>query len=93
MFGATIGTTITALLVASTMNLEAKKVAIAHLLFSVVGVLIFLPFIGHYTGFVESLGGSPQQVVANAHMLFNISLAIIFLVPLKLFERFINKIV
>ena len=92
ILGANIGTTSTALLASIGKNIGARKVAIAHFLFNVLGVIMFLPFIGEFVKFVESIGGSSQQVVVNAHIIFNLTCAIIFLILLRPFEKFINRI-
>ena len=44
ILGANVGTTITAIIAAMFKSEEAIAVAIAHLLFNLIGVLIFLPF-------------------------------------------------
>lgn len=44
ILGANVGTTITAIIAAMFKSEEAIAIAIAHLLFNVIGVLIFLPF-------------------------------------------------
>lgn len=91
VLGANIGTTATALLASIGMNRNAKKVALAHFLFNVIGVSIFLPFVSQFGTLVASLGGSLEQVVANAHVLFNIANAALFLVFLRPFERLVNR--
>lgn len=45
IFGCNIGTCVTALLAAVGSNKTAKKAALIHLLFNVIGVIIFLPFV------------------------------------------------
>ena len=93
LLGMSIGTTTTALIASSKMSLFAKRAAVAHLLFNVFGVAIFLPFIWPFARFVESLGGSAGQQIANALTIFSaISLAI-FLVFLGPFKRIVEKAV
>ncbi len=86
IFGANIGTCITALLASMGKTREAVRVAVVHVLFNVIGVLAWLAFIPCLVEWVqlispvaEGLTGSekmaaevPRQV-ANAHALFNIS--------------------
>jgi len=92
ILGANIGTTATALIVSLTLGENAKKAAVAHLLFNVIGVLLFLPFIRGFTDLVSLLGGSSEQVVANTHLIFNILSAIVALIFLKFFERMVEKV-
>jgi len=44
IFGANIGTAASALLASVGANAEARRVALAHAVFKVVGVALFLPF-------------------------------------------------
>ncbi|MBC8399879.1 MAG: Na/Pi cotransporter family protein, partial [Candidatus Marinimicrobia bacterium] len=102
IFGANVGTCITAGLASITASREARRVALAHVLFNLAGVLIFLPFIDPFADFVRSLspGGAagadlgavvPRQI-ANAHTIFNIAAAVIFLPIAGLFAKLINRL-
>ncbi len=93
IMGANIGTTSTALLSAWRMELFAKRTAAAHAIFNICGVLLFLPILGPFTSFVESLGGGTGHMIANAHTLFNITTAVIFLLLLKPVIKITEKIV
>lgn len=93
MLGANIGTTSTTLLASLPLSLGARKAAMAHFLFNVIGVLLILPVIVPYTEYVRSLGGSAEQMVVNAHVLFNVLSVVLFLIFLRPFERFINLVV
>jgi phosphate:Na+ symporter len=93
LLGANLGTPTTALLVATRMNTSAKRAAVAHFLFNFLGVLLFLPLLGPFTGFVESLGGSPGLQVANAHFIFNLTCCIVFLILIRPFEQLVRKVV
>ena len=102
VLGANIGTCNTAILAALGKSREAIRVAVAHVLFKVCGVLLVLPFIPEFTALVIDMSPGeagatssalvPRQV-ANAHTLFNISVALIFLPFTTQFARFINYIV
>lgn len=96
IFGVNIGTCFTALLSSLQANKNAKRAAIFHLLFSIVGTLIFLPFIDQYTNFIMGLSWPGEEVyyqVANAHTIFNIATAFIFLFILSPVLKFINLLV
>jgi len=80
--GANIGTTSTALLVSWRMDIFAKRTAVANLLFNVAGVLVFLPFLVPFTGLVEAVGGTTGHMIANAHTIFNVTTAVLFLLLL-----------
>ena len=91
IFGANIGTCITAGLASIGTIREAKRVALAHVLFNISGVLIFVWFIPPLAELVRSLSSpsglegieklaaeTPRQI-ANAHTIFNVSVGLIFL--------------
>jgi phosphate:Na+ symporter len=93
LFGANIGTSITAALASINTGREAKRVALAHTLFKVLGVLLFVWWIPSYAEIIrmispdgaEGLSGAAQladvvpRQIANAHTIFNVALTIIFL--------------
>ena len=93
ILGANLGTPTTALLVSLRMNTSAKRTAVAHFLFSFLGVLMFLPFLSPFTGFIMALGGGAGQQAANAHVLFNVTCCIIFLVFFKPFKELVIRVV
>lgn len=93
ILGANVGTTTTALIAASVMDKNAKRAAMAHFVFNVLGVILILPFMNHFTLWMESLSGSIGVQVALAHLIFNILSAVIGLIFVKQFEKLILKIV
>lgn len=92
ILGSNIGTTVTALLASIRMSRDAKRAAMAHTIFNVVSVLIILPFAFVFGNYVQSLGGSIEQQVANAHLIFNLGAAVIFLILIKPFYWTVMKI-
>ncbi len=79
IFGANVGTAATALLASIGANAEARRVAMAHGAFKVIGVLLFLPFVVPFAELVRLTSPDLQRQIANAHTLFNVALAIVFL--------------
>ncbi len=96
ILGANIGTCITAALASIGTKREAKRVALAHVLFKVGGVLLFLPLIAELADSVRSIaqtfGSGTARQVANAHSIFNISVALLFLPFVNLFAKLILRI-
>ncbi len=93
VLGANIGTSVTALLAAIGKPREAQRAAVAHLLFNVVGVLIWIPLVGWLASFVGSLGGGTSREIANAHTLFNVVNALIFLPFVTQFAALVTRLV
>ncbi len=92
IFGANIGTTITAALAAIGTTRDAKRVALAHSMFKIVGVLIFMFLIGPLANIVTSIGGQITRQIANAHTVFNVAMGVVFLPFTSFFGSLVMKI-
>lgn len=81
LFGDNIGTTITAILASIGASIAARRAAAAHVLFNVVGTIIFLLILGPFTLYIEWLTGvlglEQKMQIAFAHGTFNITNTII----------------
>jgi phosphate:Na+ symporter len=93
VLGANIGTSVTALLAAIGKPREAQRAAVAHLLFNVVGVVIWIPIVGQLASVVTSIGGGVPREIANAHTIFNVVNALIFLPFVSQFAAFVTRLV
>ncbi|MEE8302363.1 MAG: Na/Pi cotransporter family protein, partial [Candidatus Tectomicrobia bacterium] len=104
--GANIGTCITAGLAAIGKPREAVRVAVAHVTFKVLGVLLIVLFIPPFADLVRAISPAepgltgldrlaaetPRQI-ANAHTLFNVGIALLFLPLTTQFARFCEWVV
>lgn len=80
ILGANMATTILPIfLTANTSNIEGRRVAVAHALFKVAGVALLLPFLHEFNHFIEAIDSNPARSIANAHTIFNIINALMFL--------------
>jgi phosphate:Na+ symporter len=79
VIGANIGTCATALAAAVGATAEAKRVAVAHIAFKLLGGALMFPFIGLFTTLVAMSAGDPARQVANAHTFFNLGISLLFL--------------
>ncbi len=79
ILGANLGTCTIALAASAGSNADARRVATAHVLFKVFGILLFLPFIDPFARLVSLTAIDPSRQVANAHTLFNVAIAILCL--------------
>ena len=96
IFGANIGTCITAGMASIGTSRDAKRVALAHVLFKVGGVLLFIFWIPVFADLIRSIAarfdsGTARQV-ANAHTIFNATLALLFLPLTGVFGKIVMKI-
>lgn len=106
VFGANIGTCVTAFLASIGKPREAVRAAVVHVVFNVTGVLIWIGLIPWLAEFVrlitpvaEGLEGvakmqaeTPRQI-ANAHTVFNVSNTLLFIGFTPWLARFVEKIV
>jgi len=104
--GANIGTCATALLAALGKPVAAKRAAGAHVLFNVLGVVLWLPFIGLLADLATAaspahpdlIGAArmaeevPRQI-ANAHTIFNVANTLIFIWFTGVFARVVEKFI
>jgi len=79
ILGCNIGTCVTALIASIGANVTAKRVAIAHIFFNVLGVIIFFPFISLLQTFAVASSDYLPRQIANVHTLFNVVTTLIFL--------------
>ncbi|MFI3210003.1 MAG: Na/Pi cotransporter family protein [Peptostreptococcaceae bacterium] len=90
LYGENIGTCVTSLLSSIGASKNAKRAAIMHLIFNVLGTLIFMIFLSAPIVYVVTYlnPNDYARQIANAHTLFNI-LNVILLLP---FNKFIVDI-
>ena len=79
IFGANLGTCITALLAGLNASRDAKRVAVAHITFNLIGVLLFCFWIPTFADWVSQTSQNIPRQIANAHTFFNIIASIVFL--------------
>ena len=91
IFGANVGTCITALLAGLNASREAKRVAIAHVFFNIAGVALFCFWIPTFSEWISTTSDNIPRQIANAHTLFNISTTVIFIPFTPLVAKLIIK--
>ena len=106
VLGENIGTTITAQLAAIGGTINARRAAMAHTVFNVLGVIIVLSFFSTYvdlieqfvpgeSSFVDGKGNYPYIAahIAMAHSAFNITATLVILPFLGYLAKLVTKIV
>ena len=99
-FGANIGTCVTAILAAIGKPAEAVRAAVVHISFNIAGVVLWLMFIPQLAEFVayispsapelagkEKMAAEVPRQIANAHTVFNLANALVFIWITPLFAR------
>tara|TARA_B100001996_G_scaffold70243_1_gene51406 strand:+ start:764 stop:2515 length:1752 start_codon:yes stop_codon:yes gene_type:complete len=79
IFGANVGTCVTALLAGLNASREAKRIAIAHVLFNITGVLLFCFWIPTFSSWMATTADNIPRQIANAHTFFNIFATVVFI--------------
>lgn len=97
LFGCNIGTCITALLSSVGTSKTAKKAAIIHLMFNVIGTMIFIPLFRPLVWLVSEAPyvsvNSIKGQIALSHIVFNVTNTIIFLPFINVLVKFANYII
>lgn len=93
VLGCNIGTCVTAVIASVGANIGAKRAAVAHVVFNVVGVLIFLPLLGPFMALVSMTSSDITREIANAHTLFNVINTLIFVPFIPLFAKLLTRFV
>ena len=97
MFGANIGTCITAILASLGGSLSAKRTSLFHILFNVSVSVVFLILLSPYEQLVKTIAtatnASDLMTIAIGHFTFNFIGMIIFLPLIKIVARILRKII
>jgi phosphate:Na+ symporter len=95
LFGTNIGTCITAMLASIGTSKVARKAALFHLTFNVIGTIIFTLVLKQFTYAVHliSPGADVKRQIANAHTLFNIINTLILVGFIPYLIKFVNKLI
>ena len=91
ILGANVGTCVTALLAGLNASREAKRVAIAHVLFNIVGVLLFAFWIPQFAELIANTSDNIPRQIANAHTFFNIVATVVFIPFTSIIAQMIIK--
>ncbi|NLB88167.1 MAG: Na/Pi cotransporter family protein [Syntrophomonadaceae bacterium] len=107
LFGDNIGTTITALLAAIGASVAARRTALTHFIFNVIGTIVFLPLfifgvfekiVMFYSKYIFGIMGSWDMInikmqIAQTHAAFNISNTLIHLPMVAVLAWIVAKLI
>lgn len=97
LFGDNIGTTITAILASLGASVAAKRAAAVHVLFNIIGTIIFLMILPLFTNFMLYLTDvfnlNPKMTIAFAHGTFNVTNTLIQLPFIGVLAFIVTKLI
>lgn len=101
LLGCNIGTTITACLACVGGGVQAKRTAMVHAMFNVVGALLFMALLWPFAKFIELLessmlsgmGAHPPMSIALAHVIFNFVTTFILFFFIPLMVKLATKVI
>ena len=97
LYGDNIGTTITAILAAIGANTSAKRLALSHTMFNVMGTIFFMIMLSPFSIFVEKMSQilhlNPKVTIAFAHGSFNVMTTILLFPFIGVLEYIVVKLI
>ncbi len=93
ILGDNIGTTLTAIVVSLNASRPAKQAAMGHVLFNLIGTVIFLTILPFYREIVEATSPDIGRQIANAHTIFNVLNTILFFPFVSALAKLISTII
>lgn len=93
ILGDNIGSTVTAVLASIPANRSAKQAAASHVIIKIIGTIVIALILPYYTNFITHTSSDVSRQVANAHTIFNVIIAMLFLPFVSQYAKFIKKII
>jgi len=93
ILGANLGTTFNAVIASWRGGAEAKRIAVGHVLFKLVVVVLCLVFLDPLTRLFRLTSNNLPRQIANSHTLINVLAGLLFLPLLGPLERLLKRLV
>lgn len=97
LLGSNVGTTITAALACIGKKINAKRAALAHAAFNIIGSFVFMFIVGWYADFIKMLCPGEGEIIETqlflAHFLFNLVNAIVWLPFVSVLAKLVTLII
>lgn len=99
LLGDNIGTTVTGAIASVGQKKDAKRVALAHIIFNLTGSLLFIFFVNQYAAIIQAISplGTEVEVIsrqiANAHTGFNLIMTLIWTPLLPWMVKIVTKLI
>jgi phosphate:Na+ symporter len=92
MVGADVGTCVTSLIAGLESGRNARRAALAHLLFNVISVMLVLPLFSLFVLMAQASADNTARQLANAHTMYNLTGAVVLLCLLRPFQYLLEWI-
>lgn len=92
VLGSNIGTTATAMLASIGTGLNARRAAVAHLLFKMIGATALLIIFRPFAALIATTHHDLARQVANGHIIFNVSATLLMLPFISQFAHLVERI-
>jgi len=93
VFGANIGSTVTALMAGMMTSISGKRCAVAHFVSKCFGVLICMSALPVFIDILKNISTSTAQQIAYGHLFFNIIIVVSFMLVLRPYGWLIEKMI
>ncbi len=100
IIGSNIGTTVTALLSSLSSSRNAKRAALAHLLFNITGCIIFVILLYPFSNLMQMMEDNipyftknPAHVIAVVHIIFNVVTTFVLCWFVRLLVKIVERII
>lgn len=93
LFGENIGTCVTAMIASIGTSITARRAALLHLTFNIIGSVIFIIILKPIVSLVALTAIEPARQIANAHTFFNITNTLLQLPFASLLIAFVTKVI
>jgi phosphate:Na+ symporter len=93
VFGANVGTTVTALMASMVTSVSGKRSAISHFIFKCFGVLVAMAILPYFIGVLNVFTDNAAQQIALGHLFFNMIIVAFFMLVLGPYSRLIERMI
>lgn len=92
VLGANLGSGLLAVLTTARAQIEVRQVPLGNLLFKVLGIMMFAPFVGHWIQYVRPHLGESATAIVLFHLTFNVLVGLVFIAWTQVIARWTEKI-
>jgi phosphate:Na+ symporter len=93
VLGANLGSAMNPLMeTGSSVNPAHRRLPVGNLINRIVGCLLFLPLLDPTVRLIQAIDPNPVRLAADFHALFNLVMALLFILPLSRFARLLERL-